>query len=1637
MSRSTSSSSYSGDEAHTSSYRRSQLRGGSGANLRPGNVGGDYKIRRSSNHCLADIMCVSLQLSERSPSRQLLQQQQPGQPHKVVVRLGNVPKERPAYPGGARNPPKFRVSPNSTLDRLRRETASHAMHAGQVDVVDNKTSKSFDNNNYGVYEYADFDKSKSFDENYILDDREKQRAYVATEGRSYSHDRVFGSTGTSSSNEYSQSSSSRNRTSPQSYGARLYDHELQQYSELGRKAAMSRSPIIGGYSGRNRGGTARDRSPVPGSAKLTQQHGSFQKDLMYAGMRSLGTPDSEYDDRTTTTPDDPAAAAAFKEAELVKKFLYAAKNKQMQRESGGRGVVVPPAGTPTSGSCTASSCDFWPHCGAATTPQTLTVVGHGQLTKSGSENCLNRRSLVVGDIVPTGVSSAGGAGSGEVIVISGGSRGATMVPVKANSYGGTSGHAPLRKQQNVEIHDRDLPAVLGTPRYLYGMTSAKANSITFLGEHEMPITRDPTQQLTGGSNNRQDSTTSSRRSRDGNGGSSNSSVKSNSSNNYKVSRSPNNRRHGSNGSGGSGSAVASSGKGEVVAVAAASTASVEKTGSGSDGRDRKASSKPYSMRPRSASIKRKFEMKLKSRSLPKSFMRHSALTSDDLELSAIFASNSPLQLRAVSSPSLTEPTPPVAITTTANTVLQQQQQHAPAAMTKDGRLAVTQQHQQLGNKAVVLAKTGGHHNPSQQVSESVLQKFKKTFAQFKPTTKAAASPQPLSSVGPGSHSFDAGTNFLPQQQQQHPPHLVTTMSVDSAASDSTKQGQLTTHHRFGPLIWRSSKERRKTKSHRRDKCNSGDSGIQVELEPDELLHDGLDTAEPTVSTHAGSVSVRRANSAKVSSGVTGTTLLKHKLSLKSNNKENVAANVSRLSGKSLSQPSGLDSIAAGGELRRSATDLTDSDSDDHHEHHHPHHHHHPDHRLRPSDGNDDEEPVFAEVLFSFRPAGPQELALEKGALVEVLKRETGPWWWGRIKSDAILATDEDEIDTSDCGWFPMDFVKVVPTFNKPKQIIIINNGTRNGEDSSVKTDGDLKNCDSLDDPTGAGTMMTEDGEGEGPVDATATSQDRQTKENVIKELLETEINYVKLLNSLCLGYIKPLREREDVFPAESVNIVFSNLEKIWRFQQTFLDALRIAVPNNRIGEVFLEYQSAFMIYSSYCNSYPRALMELENYTHNKEACTILENCRVAQNLPELPLSAHLLAPIQRICRYPLHLSELVKHSPTRKELLPQLNLRKCTKSELETLDCRETFELALTAMRRVTEMVNEGKRHSEYLSRIQSRFENFQGPSINVHSTRLFLQTDAIRMSPNLWNNTYTLFLFDRQLIYCKKDLLKRTNYIYKGRIFLDNCRILNLPDGKMFGVTLKNALRLYCDTRNKWFDFCFRSSSSKLRFLNTLSAERQFCGESLFVSELDGACVDEDNLSDREYFPFGEDKDGCSNTDTETSNGADLTDSMQFLLGNMSQSARSSSNCSNSGVLKESPTNVKATTMAGNTLPKKSRKLTKEQQQQLLAQQQTVEYSSHSLGRRKLGNWFRKAKSTNSTPSQSPTHHPMALSLAAVNAASDSSSASSPGLGYQQRTLSALSANGTTAVPAVSKGKPKDPTSHGNATLMTQSSTS
>lgn len=69
----------------------------------------------------------------------------------------------------------------------------------------------------------------------------------------------------------------------------------------------------------------------------------------------------------------------------------------------------------------------------------------------------------------------------------------------------------------------------------------------------------------------------------------------------------------------------------------------------------------------------------------------------------------------------------------------------------------------------------------------------------------------------------------------------------------------------------------------------------------------------------------------------------------------------------------------------------------------------------------DQQTVYAEVLYTFKAVGAEELSLERGALVEVLRMESGPWWLGRIKHDAILLSEKNELRQ---GWFPRDFVKV-------------------------------------------------------------------------------------------------------------------------------------------------------------------------------------------------------------------------------------------------------------------------------------------------------------------------------------------------------------------------------------------------------------------------------------------------------------------------------------------------------------------------------------------------------------------------------------------------------------------------------------
>ncbi|XP_017843200.1 uncharacterized protein LOC108600263 isoform X3 [Drosophila busckii] len=875
-------------------------------------------------------------------------------------------------------------------------------------------------------------------------------------------------------------------------------------------------------------------------------------------------------------------------------------------------------------------------------------------------------------------------------------------------------------------------------------------------------------------------------------------------------------------------------------------------------------------------------------------------------------------------------------------------------------------------------------------SLSVFQKFKRNFHNLNNKNQLHINSTPTTTTAVAATAASPATET--KASPTTPTVCITAPAAASTSAETNNDecngGDSTSgRYRFGPLIWRTSKERRKTKFNRRDKCNSGDSGIQIEIEQDEQYVRGLSNeqqgaAGAAVTSTPKSVfkprSIRRTHSAKSSNVLAATggnagkppVYRQHQLTRACCTEREAPES---LPTRSLSQPNGLDNYG----MRRSVMEDSDSDSVASHEEGSSYY------------------PIYAEVLYNFTAAGPQELGLERGTLIEILRKEVGPWWFGRIKKDD--ASLFEEILDPELGWFPKDFIRIIhspetdafynlhktsasevpeaataPADSEVPVIVTELNSSIEEADTTMTMDQSNITTIVIESPPATVDEQTSEITALHPSSATLISVPVNSAEllrrSAVRELLETEVNYVKLLASICDGYLPAMSKRIDIFSPNSIRLIFSNITSIYKFQKRFLEALRKGIEQNQLSKVFLKMHKGFLCYSTYCNAYPRALIELESYDRVKDARTVLENCRESENLAELPLSAHLLAPVQRICRYPLHLNEIIKSTSksASMEATPATNsdepdgnglsnveyqdYDQLDVGQLDVPDTLESVHQALDKMRGITEAVNEGKRHSETIARHQSSFQNFKGPPLHLHSTRFFLQVDATRQKQNLWNSSYTLFLFDNQLVYCKRDIIKRSHFIYKGRIFLDRCRVVNVRDGKMFGHTIKNSLRIYCESRDKWYDFSFRSANRKHRFLNTLALERQFGGKALYVSEMTG-------------FEY--------NFDERTGDYSDQSDyelpECDHALGTTSASGDSS--------VPESP--AKSPYRSCDTLPKKS------QSRDGLASSSNASgsgsvsgsgqilttTSTGSLGRRRLGNWFRKPKSTNCTPSQSPTH--------------------------------------------------------------------
>ncbi|KAJ1731654.1 hypothetical protein LPJ61_002429 [Coemansia biformis] len=183
-----------------------------------------------------------------------------------------------------------------------------------------------------------------------------------------------------------------------------------------------------------------------------------------------------------------------------------------------------------------------------------------------------------------------------------------------------------------------------------------------------------------------------------------------------------------------------------------------------------------------------------------------------------------------------------------------------------------------------------------------------------------------------------------------------------------------------------------------------------------------------------------------------------------------------------------------------------------------------------------------------------------------------------------------------------------------------------------------------------------------------TREELETKRsNVVQELIATERSYVEKLRTLIDLYSVPLRSaarsaNNALIPAYDAHVIFGNIERVTEVNERFLGDLEAwqlgeMDPKETIGSLCRDHFVDFHVYKRYINGYQHALSssrELE--AKNPLYAAFLQKTREREECRKLGISDLLIMPVQRIPRYTLLLTDLLKTIPEDDPDVPRIRL---------------------------------------------------------------------------------------------------------------------------------------------------------------------------------------------------------------------------------------------------------------------------------------------------------------------------------------------------------------------------------------------
>ncbi|NWV06800.1 ARHG6 factor, partial [Ptilonorhynchus violaceus] len=406
--------------------------------------------------------------------------------------------------------------------------------------------------------------------------------------------------------------------------------------------------------------------------------------------------------------------------------------------------------------------------------------------------------------------------------------------------------------------------------------------------------------------------------------------------------------------------------------------------------------------------------------------------------------------------------------------------------------------------------------------------------------------------------------------------------------------------------------------------------------------------------------------------------------------------------------------------------------------------------------------LVVKARFNFKQTNEDELSVNKGDIIYVTRVEEGGWWEGTLNGKT--------------GWFPSNYVREIKSTDKPL---------------SPKALKGLEN-----------TQLTKNYY---PV--------------VLQNILETERDYAKELQSLLGTYLRPLQSY-DKLSAGDIAALLGNMEEISAFQQTLNQALEevAKLPENqqRVGGCFMNLMPQFRsLYLTYCANHPSAVNVLTQ--HSDELEKFMES-QGAANPGILILTTSLSKPFLRLDKYVTLLQELERHMEEahadHEDVLKAITSFKSLVSQCQELRKRKQLELQI----------------------LSESIQRWEGEDIKTLGNIIYMSQVMVQCGGSEEKEERYFLLFSNVLLMLSASP-RMSGFIYQGKLPLTGMTLTRLEDAEgnehMFEIAgnMMERITVSCSTSqdlHEWLDHLQRLTKGTC---STVSKTQSWSPHSTFSS--------------------------------------------------------------------------------------------------------------------------------------------------------------------------------------------------------------